>query len=191
MNPTTDTPARPSAPRVGLFLGLMLLLGLVLGLHAAQATDTDLRYFDKSVLRVTTGTADVDSADAVWTGFIPIITCTPTPAEGMTDVVVVIDLAKTTSGWATTATSETITFAVQRAVDGTNYRSDAGPIDASTAISGTNSAGRSITLHVGPVGPGEAFKIAAKLSAEVVTDTDLPYVVYYRAPNRATFTDAD
>lgn len=164
-----------------------LLLAVFLALGArAWATSTEARYFDRSLIRAETGTAVIDSAAGVWTGFLPVLTVAPPAGNGMQDVVIVIDLAKATTGWATVATSETITFGVQRAIDGTNYRTDAQ--DATTAISGTNSATRSVTLHIGLVGPNEALKIAAKLSAETSTNPNLPYVVYYLAPERATFT---
>jgi hypothetical protein len=195
--PMTTPSGKRDTTLLGGMIGCLILAAvcLVAGLRAPAVEagepdpQTDVRFFDTSKIREAQGTATIDSADATWTGFTPILTCTPVGGEGMHDVTVVIDLAKADTGWATTATAETIQFAVQRAVDGTNYRTDNQAI--TTAISGTDSAARSVTLSLGLVTATTSFKIAAKLSAEVVDNTDLPYTVIYRAPNRATFADTD
>lgn len=165
-----------------------VLLALVALGSIATATDTDKRLLDRSRLEISTGTAAITTTAAVWTSWTALLTIAPQADHAMYDCVVVFDLAKTTTGFATTHTSETITFSVARAVDGTNYRT-ANNL-ATATLSGTNAAGLSIELNLGPINPTEAAKIMIKLSAEVADNTSIPYVVYYRAGARAVFTPA-
>lgn len=128
-------------------------------------------------LNVARGETDIDVSAAVYTGWIALLTIAPPTGEVLTDVEVVFDLAKATTGFAAVHTSETIQFAVQRKVDGTNWRTEATSV--TTAISGTNAAAGATKLVIGTVGPQEQVRIAVKLSAEV-GDTEFPYALTYR-----------
>jgi hypothetical protein len=167
-------------------LGAMLL-AFTLALASAWAGAEDVRSFDRSMLRVATGEIVVDESDGDFTAWNGALICAVTTGtnSSATDLVVTFDLAKATTGWAALATSETIQFAVDRRVDGTNWRTDAQAV--TTAISGTNSAGRSVTLTVGAVTPTESVRIALKLSAETGSDLTVPFMATYRAPERLAF----
>lgn len=154
----------------------------------ARAADSDKRLIDRSRLEISTGTAAITTTAANWTGWTALLTIAPQADHAMYDCIVVIDLAKATTGFAATYTSETIQFSVARAVDGTNYRTADNL--ATTALAGSSAAGLSVELNLGPIGPTEAAKVMVKLSAEGNSNTSFPYVVYYRAGARATFTPA-
>lgn len=133
-------------------------------------------------IRSLTGTADIDVSAGVYTAAagVELLRIEPSGQAPLEDVYVEFDLAKATTGFAANNTTETISFIVSRKVDGTNYRSGAGPNQASTAISGTNAAGRSIGLHIGSVLPTEDVRVTVVLSAETGGDVELPFVLYYR-----------
>lgn len=128
-------------------------------------------------LTIETGEADIDISAAVYTGYQALLTIAPLAGRPLTDVEVTFDLAKASTGFAAGHTDETITFAVQRKVDGTNWRTDAA--SETTAISGTNSAAMAQKVTIGNVTPDEQARVVVKLSAEAA-DAELPYVLTYR-----------
>jgi len=156
---------------------------LIGGLRAA---DEDLRWFDVATLRVHTGTTDIDVSAADLTTDTVILTIEPSSGQGLRDVRVTFDLDSATAGWSSSGSTETIQFLVARKIDGTNYRVD--PEQATTALSSTNSNLRSVSILVGDVGVTEACRIIVLEDTETI-DVELPYVVTYRAPQDATFTD--
>lgn len=172
--------------RILAVVALCLAVGVLASV--ATATDQEKNLYDRSKLTSSTGTAVLNTTTATLTAWSTLITITPQPEHAMFDVVVVLDLAKATTGFAAGYTSETISFSVARAVDGTNYRT-ANNL-ATAAVSGTNSGGLSIEINLGPINPTEAAKVMVKLSAESANNASIPYVVYYRAGARATVTPA-
>lgn len=170
---------------MGRFLALALVALSLLVASPAQADDREEQLFDRSQLRVFTGTASCDLADQDWTSYAAVCTITPAVGVALQDVEVTIDLAKASTGFAAGHTSQTITFTISKKVDGSNWRNDASL--ATTAISGTNAASSSVTLKIGNVSEDEAVRIVAKLSTESsAADFDLPVVVTYRSSVRAT-----
>lgn len=169
----------------GLLAVVLLLVGL--GFAQAAGTDEDTRTFDRSIARVHSGSTFIDVSAGVYTSYLPLLTIEPPAGTSMQDVQVVLDLdgGDDTDGFAGGYTSETIQFAIARKVQG-KWRIDDN-LDTAT-ITGTLSPDRSQTLNLGIVTPTEDARIYVRLSAEQ-TDVEIPYVVIYRAPERATFTD--
>lgn len=132
-----------------------------------------------------TGVTDID--DSVQTETTPYNILTIAPAAGfpLTDVSVVIDLAKATTGFAAVESSATIQLAIARKVDGTNWRREA---YNEAALSGTNAASRCQRLNIGDVGVNEQVAIFAVFSADVSADMELPYAVTYKGAGAPTIT---
>jgi hypothetical protein len=138
-----------------------------------------------SAIKVATGTADIDVSAGDYTAFLNLVTVAPATGAPLANVQIVFDLALATTGFAALHTTETIQFAVARKVDGTNWRTDAEQV--TTAITGTNAAGRSVTLDIGGVGVSEQVRIMVVLSAEAA-DTELPFALIYSASAAPTVT---
>lgn len=169
-----------------LVAGLVALACVALAVPAFATTDATKRLFDRAEIHVATGTAVIDTSTANWTTYQPIVTIAPQADHALYNARIVVDLAKASTGFAAGYTSETIVFCVQRKVDGTNWRTSTNL--ATTAVSGTNSASCSIELALGEVTPTEQIRIVVKLSAEGASNTDLPFVLTYRAGAAATIT---
>lgn len=168
------------------YSAVLALVALMAFPQISRATDSAKRLYDRSELQVTEGVAAITTTAADFTAWQPMLTVTPESGYGLWDTKILIDLDKATTGFASTYTSGTITFALARKVDGTNWRVEPGT--ATTAISGTNSAACAIELSPGVVGPDEAVRIMMKVSAESNSNTALPFTLYYRAGTRATVT---
>ena len=132
---------------------------------------------DTEGIRKIVGTTDIDDSAQTESTAFPILTITPQVNRPLEDVVVMLDLAKATTGFAAVETSVTVVFSVARKVDGTNWRREA---INEAALSGTNAAGRMQRINVGPVLPGEDAAIYATFSGDVTADMEIPFVVYYR-----------
>lgn len=175
-------------------IALLVALVLVAGLgFNALAGDSEARSFDRSVIRAHASTSWIDTSAADYTGWTALVTITPPPTVGMADVRIVIDLDEATDGFADSSgwDTETLQLSVARKVDGTNYRTCHNLITPSTAIAADDADGLSIELDAGTIGPNELLQLRVKVSAEAAGDVELPYVVYYRSPERATFTDVE
>lgn len=170
------------------FLALVLVVGLG---FKALAGDNEVSSFDKSVIRTHSSAAWIDTSAADYTGFQTLVTITPPSGVAMSDVRIVVDLDKATDGLAESSgwDTETLQLSISRKVDGTNYRVCHNLITPSTAIAADDADNRSIEIDVGTIGPGELLKLVVKVSAEAAGDVELPYLVYYRSPERAAFTD--
>lgn len=130
-----------------------------------------------------TGVTDIDdSVQDESTGWFVLLTIEPTAP--LRSVKVILDLAKATTGFAAVESTATISFAVSRKVDGTNWRRNT----PTSALSGTNAAARSIELDVGPVSAAEDVRIEALMSADATGDMEIPYVVYYEGSIAPTVT---
>jgi hypothetical protein len=176
------------------FFALVLSLLLVVGLgFNAGAGDEDARFFDRSFLRVHADSSTIDISAADYTAWQTLVTIAPASNQAMSDVRVVVDLDKATTGFAdaTDWTDETLQISIARKVDGTNYRTCHNLITPSTAIAADDADGLSLEIAVGDVGPTEDLRIMVKVSAEGGADAVIPYVVTYKSPERATFTDVD
>lgn len=134
---------------------------------------------------VAIGEADIDISEDDYTGFITLMTITPAAGAPLADAQIVFDLAKASTGFAAGHSTETIQLAVARKIDGTNWRTDAE--QATTAITGTNAAARSVTLTIGSVGVSEEVRIMVILSAEAA-DTEIPFALAYSAKAAPTVT---
>lgn len=134
---------------------------------------------------IATGEADIDISEVDYTSYQVLVTIIPAATAPLSDVQIVFDLAKATTGYAAGHTAETLIVAAARKIDGTNWRTDAEQL--TTAISGTNAALTSITLPLGDVGVTEEVRIMVILSAENA-DTEIPFALSYRAIAAPTVT---
>lgn len=154
---------------------------------AAEAAANDvsiaevIRYMQEKLLNISeaTGEADIDISEAVYTGYINILTVTAS-ATGLANCRIDIDVNKATTGWDTIATAaDTIDISLVGQIDGTNYRT----IENATQITANgdgslenNESG--VSFNIGPLGPNESIQVHVKLSAER-DDAELPYRVSY------------
>jgi hypothetical protein len=127
--------------------------------------------------RVLTGTADIDISVAVYTGYIEILKIEPNAA--IRDLVVDLDLDKTTTGVNDVATaSDTAILAVFMKVDGTNFVA----VDYSSSFTLSGSPGLATgggwRFKIGAVDVTEDVSIRIKLSAERA-DAEIPYRINY------------
>ncbi len=134
---------------------------------------------------VATGTTDIDDSVQTESTAFPILTIEPAAGAPLADVEVWFDLAKATTGFAAVETSVTVQFAVERKVDGTNWRREA---YVEAALSGTNAASRMAKISVGAVGVTEDARIVALFSADVTADMEIPYAVVYKGIAAPTIT---
>lgn len=132
------------------------------------------------------GTTDIDdSVQAENTGWFVLLTIAPLDSYPIRDCVVYLDMAKATTGYAAVESTATIQFRVARKVDGTNWRGGT----PTTAVSGTNYAGRLQEITVGNVDVDEGARIEALMSADATSDMEIPYVGYYEGPQAPTVTE--
>jgi hypothetical protein len=132
-----------------------------------------------------TGETDIDDSVQTESTAWAILTIAPAAGAPMADVEVIIDLAKATTGFAAVESSATIQFAIERKVDGTNWRREA---YNEAALSGTNAAGRSQRINVGSIGVTEQARIVALMSADATSDMELPYIINYKGLAAPTVT---
>lgn len=134
---------------------------------------------------IATFTTDID--DSAQTESTPFVVLTIAPAAGapLADVEVVFDLAKATTGFGAVESTATIQFAVERKVDGTNWRREA---YVEAALSGTNAASRAAKIPVGAVGVTEQARIVAVMSADATSDMEIPGYVAYKGIAAPTIT---
>lgn len=131
------------------------------------------------------GTTDIDdSVQAENSAWFTVLTITPVAGGPIRDCRVFLDMAKATTGYAAVETTATIQFRVARKVDGTNWRGGT----PTTAVSGTNYAGRLQEIEIGNVDPDEEARIEALMSADATSDIEIPYVGYYEGPIPPTVT---
>lgn len=136
-------------------------------------------------VKTLTGTTDID--DSVQTETTPynILTIAPAAGAPLSDVEIVFDLAKATTGWAAVESTATIQFALARKVDGTNWRREA---YVEAALSGTLAANRAMRLFASGVGVTEQLAVFIVTSADVTSDMELPYIINYRGMAAPTVT---
>lgn len=132
------------------------------------------------------GVTDIDDSVQTESTAFPILTIAPAAGAPMRDVDVIIDLAKATTGFAAVETSITVQFAVERKVDGTNWRREA---YVEAALSGTLAAGRSAKIPIGNIGITQQARIVALFSADVTSDMELPYIINYCGLAAPTVTE--
>jgi hypothetical protein len=136
---------------------------------------------------VITGTTDIDDSAQTESTAFPILTIAPATGSPLVACEVWLDLAKATTGFAAVETSVTVTFAVARKVDGTNWRRQ---VIVEAALSGTLAAARMQKIDLGMVTVTEGAAIYATFSADVTADMEIPYAVVYRTALTApTVTD--
>ncbi len=131
------------------------------------------------------GEMDIDISGPDYTSFQNILTIVPAADSPIRDLVVHLDLVKTTTGFVAVHNTETIQFSIARKVDGTNWVRD---VDTETATRAANLSGlEGLSITIGSVGVDEQVRLEVKLSAEVA-DTEIPFAAYYYAAAAATFT---
>ncbi len=131
------------------------------------------------------GTTDIDdSVQDESAGWFVVLTVAPVAGGPIRDCVVYLDMAKATTGYGAVESTATIQFRVARKVDGTNWRGGT----PTTAVSGTNYAGRLQEVSIGKVDADESARIEALMSADATSDMELPYVGYYEGPIAPTVT---
>jgi hypothetical protein len=142
--------------------------------------------YDNLFPKVITGTTDIDdSAQTETTAFV-LLTITPAANAPLTDVQIIIDLAKATTGYAAVESTATIQFFLARKVDGTNWRREQAP---EAAVSGTNAATRAIRLDAGSVSVAQEVRVMAVMSADATADMELPYMIIYKGSTAPTVTE--
>lgn len=167
--------------------------GSVVGAHVENnkygggATHADIKS-----LKFATGEADVDVSESDYTtvGGIALLTITPATGQPLYDVVIDLDLLKTTTGLLAVNTTETVQLMVQSKIDGTNWRTVQGwPAASSTTGLTVPDAAQDLDalddspahrFVVGNIGPTQEVRITIQLSAETGGDAEIPYVVQYR-----------
>lgn len=146
-------------------------------------------YLDKTLAGLLpafiSGVTDIDDSAQTETTPYSILTIAAPADAPLADVIVYLDLAKATTGFAAVESSATVQFAVARKVDGTNFRREA---YNEAALSGTNAANRCQRINVGPLAAGETVAIYAVFSADVTADMEIPYQVSYRGQSAPTVT---
>lgn len=135
---------------------------------------------------VVTGTTDIDDSVQTETTAFPILTIAPAAGAPLVACEVWLDLAKATTGFAAVESTVTVTFAVSRKVDGTNWRRQ---VINEAALSGTLAASRMQKIDLGPVAITEQARIEVTFSADVTADMEIPYAVVYRGLAAPTITD--
>lgn len=146
-------------------------------------------YLDPSaggrISQVLTGTITITDASQTESTPFALLTITPPAGVVLDDVDIMLDLAKPTTGFAAVESTATIQLRVARKLDGTNWRGEA---YNEAALSGTNAAGRSQRLHIGPLGPGQAARIEAVMSADATANIQIPYALNYRGQQAPVLT---
>ncbi len=132
------------------------------------------------------GTTDIDDSAQTESTAFPILTIAPAAGAPLADVEVIFDLAKATTGFAAVESSVTVQFAIERKIDGTNWRREA---YQEAALSGTNAALRAQRLQLGSVGVTQQARIVALFSADVTADMELPYIINYKGLAAPTVTE--
>lgn len=131
------------------------------------------------------GTTDIDdSVQDESSAWFVVLTIAPAAGAPIRDCKVYLDMAKATTGYAAVESTATIQFRIARKVDGTNWRGGT----PTTAVSGTNYAGRLQEIDIGNVDPDEGARIEALMSADATADMEIPYVGYYEGPVAPTVT---
>jgi len=168
-------------------LVLSVLVLVFAGLSPVDAGDNRYRTFDRSVAHVVSSSSFMDVSAADYTSYQTLVTFAPAGSDAYQDVKVVLDLDTNNdaTGFNGGHTSETVTFAIARKIEG-SWRIDSEA--ETTAISGTNAASRSVTLDAGIVGAEEDLRVYVKVSAEAA-DAEFAYLVMYRGPSDATMTN--
>ncbi len=128
------------------------------------------------IVRESTGDADVDISEAVYTGYINILTVTA-PATGLLDCTIDIDFDKDTTGWNDVAThGDLLDCVLVKAIDGTNYRSTQMASAQVTSAASLTSATSGMSFKVGPMQSGESVQVHVKMNNER-GDCAFPYRV--------------
>lgn len=141
--------------------------------------------------RVARGTTDIDDSAQTETTASVILTITAPTASGVQDVEVWFDLHLATTGFGTVEDTATAKFLAARAVDATNYRTGPDANVSTTAISGTSAAadaGQAAVVKIGDIPAGETVKVYVDTSADVTSDIELPYAVFYKGRAAVTVT---
>lgn len=131
------------------------------------------------------GTAGIDISEAVYTGYVTLLTITP-PSGGVVDEVVVdLDCNKATTGWdAISTAADTLDIAAFAKIDGTNSRHLLSAAQLTATGTGAH-ATAGVRMKIGAV--AQAIEIKVKLSAER-DDVEIPYLVTWRGKTAPTVT---
>lgn len=141
-----------------------------------------LRYIQEKkldVVETAAGEADIDISEAVYTGYITLLTIAPAAGEPLVDCWLHLDWNKTTTGAHAVGTAgDTLDAIVMMKVDDTNLRH--AQAFTQVTISDTPSEEASgQRLHIGPIGPTETCVVKVKVDTER-DDVEIPYRVLYR-----------
>jgi hypothetical protein len=139
------------------------------------------------VPNILTGVTDIDDSAQTETTAFPILTIEPAAGAPLADVEICLDLDKATTGFGAVETSITVQFALERKIDGTNWRRE--PY-VEAALSGTNAGNgdRMVRLQAGSVGVTEDVRVVALFSSDVTADMEIPYTIAYKGIAAPTVT---
>lgn len=154
-------------------------------LTTAENESRGLAAVDDTTWAYLSGTTDIDDSVQTETTAFNILEIAPQTGSPLLDCEVWIDLAKATTGFAAVESTVTVTLAVARKVDGTNWRREA---INEAALTGTLAAGRMQKIKLGHVSVAHGARIYATFSSDVTGDMELPYVVAYRGAQAPTVT---
>jgi hypothetical protein len=141
--------------------------------------------------QVSRGTTDIDDSAQTETTAYLILTVAAPSGFGVQDAEVWFDMNKTTTGWGAVETTATAEFRTARAVDGTNYRTGVDGDYDSVALTGTLAAadqGQASVVKLGDIPAGESVQVFLDASADVTSDIELPYAVFYKSRGQVTVT---
>ena len=133
------------------------------------------------------GEADVDISEAVYTAPVEILLIEPRTGSSLADLVIDLDLNKTTTGWDTISTgADTLDVTVFSKIDGTNFRHILSASQLTAVGNGTHETA-GVRFNVGPVGAGGAVSVRVLVSAER-DDIEIPYRLTYRGDRAPAVT---
>jgi len=171
----------------GLLNALLGTAGITTFPAAAKAANAVslaevLRYIQEKkldVVETAAGEADIDISEAVYTGYITLLTIAPAAGEALLDCWLHLDWNKTTTGAHAIGTAaDTLDAIVMMKVDDTNLRHAQAFTQVTISDTPSDEASGQ-RVHIGPIGPTETCVVKVKVSAER-DDVEIPYRIMYR-----------
>lgn len=135
--------------------------------------------------KIIQGVTDIDDSAQTETTAWQVIEIAPQTGCPLTNVTILLDLHKASTGIGAVETSVTFQYALGRKIDGTNWRREA---YVEAALSGTNSANRAQRLNAGVVSVESGLRLYILASADVTSDMEIPFEIQYMGELEPTVT---